>query len=113
MDTKNSDCSGVSQSGPLGQTLRQTVALVAVLSLTLTPMAWADRTTLKPGWNMFSTQQDIEVGQQVSKDAERQLPMLKNSRVDNYVNSLGAQARSQGARRKISVSIQGRERSGH
>jgi Zn-dependent protease with chaperone function len=89
MDTKNSDCSGVSQSGPLGQTLRQTVALVAVLSLTLTPMAWADRTTLKPGWNMFSTQQDIEVGQQVSKDAERQLPMLKNSRVDNYVNNLG------------------------
>jgi predicted Zn-dependent protease len=38
---------------------------------------------------MFSAQQDVEVGQQVSKEAERQLPMLKNSRVDTYVNNLG------------------------
>jgi hypothetical protein len=47
------------------------------------------RTVLKPGWNMFSPQQDVEVGQQVSPDAERQLRMLNNSRVDNYVNDLG------------------------
>ena len=38
---------------------------------------------------MFSPQQDVEVGQQVSPDAERQLRMLKNARVDNYVNDLG------------------------
>ncbi|HLB48505.1 MAG TPA: M48 family metallopeptidase, partial [Anaerolineales bacterium] len=51
--------------------------------------AWANRTPLRPGWNMYSPQQDVEVGQQVSKDAEKQLPMLNNSRVDNYVNNLG------------------------
>ena len=38
---------------------------------------------------MFSPQQDVEVGQQVSPDAERQLPMLNNARVDDYVDSLG------------------------
>lgn len=38
---------------------------------------------------MFSPQQDVEVGQQVAPDAERQLRMLNNSRVDNYVNDLG------------------------
>jgi hypothetical protein len=47
------------------------------------------RTVLKPGWNMFSTEQDIEVGQQVSREAERQLPMLNDSRVDSYLNELG------------------------
>jgi hypothetical protein len=54
-------------------------------------VVWAadNRTVLKPGWNMFSPQQDVEVGQQVSPDAERQLRMLNNSRVDNYVNNLG------------------------
>jgi hypothetical protein len=52
-------------------------------------MAWAERTPLKPGWNMFSAQQDVEVGQQVSRDAERQLPLLNDSRVDNYLNNLG------------------------
>lgn len=57
--------------------------------MVLAPLALADRTPLKPGWNMFSPQQDVEVGQQVSKEAERQLPMLNNSRVDNYMNNLG------------------------
>ena len=65
--------------------------LVVAMTLLVTAVLWAadDRTVLKPGWNMFSPKQDVEVGQEVSKDAERQLPMLKNSRVDNYVNNLG------------------------
>jgi predicted Zn-dependent protease len=60
-----------------------------VLSFVLAPVAWAYRTPLKPGWNMFSAQRDVEVGQQISKDAERQVPMLENSRGNNYVNNLG------------------------
>lgn len=62
----------------------------AGLSVLLAAVAVANgRTVVKPGWNMFSPKQDIEVGQQVSQDAERQLPMLDNARVDNYVNTLG------------------------
>ncbi len=69
--------------------LRSPGTLVGVLVL-LTAVVWAaDRTVLKPGWNMFSPQQDVEVGQQVAPDAERQLSMLRNSRVDNYVSDLG------------------------
>ena len=48
-----------------------------------------NRTQLKPGWNMFSTQQDVEVGQKAAGEIERQVPMLNDSRVDNYLNSLG------------------------
>lgn len=68
----------------------RTVTVAAALSL-LSVVVWAadDRTVLKPGWNMFSTAQDVEVGKEVSQDAERQLTMLDNSRVDNYVNDLG------------------------
>src|SRR4030095_14449293 len=89
MREKNLGSYAFHRVGPLRKGMRQAVALAAVLSLALAPMAWADRTALKPGWNMFSPQQDVEVGQQVSVDAERQLPMLKNSRVENYVNTLG------------------------
>ena len=71
------------------QSLRRGVAVLTTLALLLAPMARADRTALRPGWNIFSPQQDIEVGQQVSRDAERQLPMLNDSRVDNYLNNLG------------------------
>ena len=89
MNKANPRDRGAAGVGSIGHNLRKTVALVAALSLALAPAAWANRTPLKPGWNMFSPQQDVEVGQQVSKDAEKQLPMLNNSRVDNYVNNLG------------------------
>ena len=38
---------------------------------------------------MFSPQQDVEMGQQVSRDAEQQVQMLNDTRVDNYLNNLG------------------------
>ena len=72
-----------------GRGIRQAVAVVAAIALVLAPLAWADRTHLKPGWNLFSPQQDVEVGRQVSRDAERQVPMLNDSRVDSYLNSVG------------------------
>ena len=92
MNRKNSDARGTGSAGLFGHTLRQSVALVALLALVGAPASQAaadNRTVQKPGWNMFSPQQDIEVGREVSAEAERELPMLKNSRVDNYVNNLG------------------------
>src|SRR5207245_632698 len=69
--------------------LRQVVAVVVAVLLTLAPLAWAERTQLKPGWNLFSPEQDAQLGRQVSRDAERQVPMLNDARVDAYLNSLG------------------------
>jgi hypothetical protein len=90
MDKKNLKGSGTARVGLIGQSLQRTFAPVAALFLLLVAVAWADsRTQLKPGWNMFSPQQDAELGQQASKDAERQLNMMNNSRVDNYLNNLG------------------------
>ena len=80
---------GTSRVKAVGQSLAQAVALIITWVLVLTPMAHADRTQLKPGWNMFSPQQDVEVGQQVAHQAERQLPLLYDSRVDDYLNTLG------------------------
>src|SRR5260370_33045938 len=67
---------------------RMALALVAA-TLLITPAARADRTKLKPGWNLFSPQQDIELGSKVSKDAERQLAMCNDPQVDAYLNRLG------------------------
>ena len=77
------------RSSGFARGMRQAAALIAALSLALAPLAWAERTHLKPGWNMFSAQQDVELGRKVSVDAERQVPMLRDARVDNYLNNLG------------------------
>ncbi len=72
-----------------GARLRAAIALLATVSLAFAPAAQAERTKLKPGWNMFSPQQDVEIGRKVSADAERQLPMLNDARVDRYLDRLG------------------------
>ncbi|MDA2914001.1 M48 family metallopeptidase [Acidobacteriia bacterium AH_259_A11_L15] len=67
---------------------RQVLSLALILLLAA-PAALADRTRLKPGFNLFSAQQDIELGQAAARDAERQLPLLNVPEVDAYLNRLG------------------------
>ena len=67
---------------------RMALAMIAA-ALLIAPAAQADRTKLKPGWNLFSPQQDIELGSKVSKDAERQLQLCDDPQVDAYLNRLG------------------------
>ena len=58
-----------------------TIALLAAPSLA--------QTTIKqpqPGFNLFTVQQDIEIGRQSAIQAERELPMLRNASVDRYLN---------------------------
>lgn len=67
---------------------RQTLSvLLAVLLLALNLQA--DRTRLKPGMNFFKPEQDVELGREAAQEAERQLPLLNNARVDAYLNELG------------------------
>lgn len=72
--------------------VRSLVAAVASVALVLAPVQLAqgaERTQLKPGWNMFSPEQDIQLGRQASQQAEKQLRMLNDPRVDRYLNELG------------------------
>jgi hypothetical protein len=57
--------------------------------MAVVPLAIAERTRLKPGWNLFTPEQDVELGRQVAADAEQKLPMLRDRRVDDYLNRLG------------------------
>lgn len=77
------------QRGSRDRAWRAATVLLTAFSLLLTSVAAATRTALKPGWNLFSEEQDIQLGRQVAQDAERQLPLLNHARVDNYLQQLG------------------------
>jgi len=47
------------------------------------------QTTLKPGFNLFSTDQDVEIGRQSAVEVERQLPILDDRSIEAYVNAIG------------------------
>ena len=59
------------------------------LAFLLAPPASAQRTALKPGWNMFTPQQDIDVGKRAATDAAKQLPPCNDPKVDAYLTQLG------------------------
>ena len=62
------------------------VCLAALLAL---PAGADERTKLQPGWNLFSTQDDVKLGVQYSEEAEQQLPMLRDQKVNEYLTELG------------------------
>lgn len=62
--------------------------LGAVCLAVLASPLLAQPTQIKPGFNIFSEQQDVEIGRQSAAEAERQLPMLNDRRVDGYVEDI-------------------------
>src|SRR5882672_11638633 len=69
--------------------LRRVCALTVLVA---SGAAWAARKPgdpLKPGFNLFSKQDDIQVGQENSKQVLQQYEVVKNPFVQDYVQKMG------------------------
>jgi Zn-dependent protease with chaperone function len=64
-------------------------ALALALAMTLVAGVAEGQTKINPGWNMFSAQQDVEIGQQSAAQAEQQMPIVNDADVNAYVNRIG------------------------
>ena len=62
---------------------------LAILVAVLLPAAGVAQTKVTPDPNRYSLQQDIQLGQEAASEARRQLPMLEDDRVDDYVDNVG------------------------
>ncbi|MGQ0642660.1 MAG: M48 family metallopeptidase [Gemmatimonadaceae bacterium] len=60
----------------------------AVATATLSTRSEAQSTVRRSqsSFNLFSVQQDVEIGRQAAVEAERQLPLLNDRQVNNYLN---------------------------
>jgi len=67
------------------RTVRGTGIALACALFLCQPIA-ADH--IKPGFNLFSVEQDIEIGRQSEAEAERQLPLLRDSFTERYMNDV-------------------------
>jgi hypothetical protein len=64
-----------------------TFSLAALLPCA--PVLRAQRSELKPPWNMYSPQTDIQVGKQNAQMMAKQLPLCNDPKVDAYLTQLG------------------------
>jgi hypothetical protein len=72
----------------VGKLLSGAICFLGMVLL-LVPSASAQRTQLKPGWNKFSPQQDMELGKRAAVDAQKQLPLCNSPNIDAYLTQLG------------------------
>jgi len=63
--------------------------LAVVIALVCVPQVWAQRSQLKPPWNMYSPQTDIQVGKQNAQIIERRVPLCNDPKIDAYLTNLG------------------------
>ena len=68
--------------------IRYGVLAVALTAAVASGPALA-QTKIKPGFNLFSAEQDVEIGRQSAAEVERQLPILHDRTVEAYVNAVG------------------------
>ena len=67
------------------------VAIVVAAGAILAPvLAFAiERVSFKPGFNLYSPKQDVELGRQNAAQADKELHLVTDPQVVNYVNNLG------------------------
>ncbi len=63
--------------------------LASLLVLTCAPGLCAQRSNLKPPWNMYSPETDVQVGKQNAEILEKRLPLCNAPKVDAYLTKLG------------------------
>ena len=68
---------------------RSGFAAVLVSVLLLAPAMLAAQSSVEPGFNLFSVEQEIEIGRQSAREVESQLPLLNDRSVEAYVDAVG------------------------
>ena len=78
-----------SPPSPRGRRSMRYFTLLGVLFLLFVPGVSAQRTQLKPPWNIYSPQTDVQEGKQFAQQAEKQLPLCNDPKIDAYLTQLG------------------------
>lgn len=66
-----------------------TLSLWFALLLSATAAAQGPR-QLKPGWNLFSKDQDVQLGKEAAAQVEKQYTVVRNADLANYIQRIGA-----------------------
>ena len=64
-------------------------ALLVAVVLTLSCASRTPGDPLRPGFNQFSKEQDIEIGREYSAEVKKQVDIVDNPRLQNYVKEIG------------------------
>jgi Zn-dependent protease with chaperone function len=68
---------------------------VVLSALIMSVPALATHKDLKPGWNLFSKDQDVQLGREAAAQVEQQMPVVRDNELNAYVQRIGQKLASQ------------------
>jgi Zn-dependent protease with chaperone function len=77
---------------PYGQearTVARRLHTLGVFFLIFAGAAQAEHKELKPGWNLFSKEQDVQLGREAAQQVEQQMPVVRDAQLNDYVRRIG------------------------
>jgi len=69
----------------------RTRVMATMLALAMSVAVAGAQTNVKAGFNLFSAEQDVEIGRQSAAQVEQQMPLLSDREVEAYLNRIGTQ----------------------
>src|SRR5260370_20831197 len=60
-----------------------------VLAIAISLSVEAQVKQLKPGFNLFSPQQDVQMGKEAAAEVEKTMPVVKNEELTGYLTRIG------------------------
>lgn len=65
-------------------------SLLAAAFLLAAPLSFAQVRELRPGFNLFSPEQDIQLGKEGAAEVEKTMPMVRDQELTGYIQRIGA-----------------------
>src|SRR5437899_9216701 len=69
--------------------------LLIALTLAIPALARKPGEPIKPGFNLFSKQQDIQLGQQAAAEVRKKYQVVQNQELQDYISRVGARLAAQ------------------
>ena len=73
----------------ISRSIRYRASVASALMLTLALGSASAQTKITPDKNKFSPQQDVQLGQEAAAEVRKEMPMVNDNRVDDYVEGIG------------------------
>jgi len=66
------------------------LSIIALILFCITLGAVAQQRELKPGFNLFSKEQDVEIGKEAAAEVEQEMPIIRNRTLEDYARKLAS-----------------------
>jgi Zn-dependent protease with chaperone function len=67
---------------------KRTRTTIGIFAISLVAFA-AGPKELKPGWNLFSKEQDVQLGREAAAQVEQQMPIVRDAQITEYIQQIG------------------------